>query len=139
MVDVVTKLDGQSPVEIVGDRFCHAEFVEALRDAGLDRVPFIWRGFGWKDSSEDCERLRHAVSEGEVKTMPPLLLLVQQTAEEFLAGMGEVENTTVIFRTRYMAGLTTTDRLIYDGTPYDLKQIVERGRRRGLELRGKAQ
>jgi phage terminase large subunit-like protein len=74
IADVVTKLDGQSPVAIVGDRFRHAEFLEALRDAGLDRVPFIWRGFGWKDGSEDCERLRRAVFEGEVKTMPSLLL-----------------------------------------------------------------
>ncbi|WP_417429526.1 terminase large subunit domain-containing protein [Kiloniella sp.] len=74
MADVVEKLDGQIPASIVGDRFRHAEFLEALRDAGLDRVPFIWRGFGWKDGSEDCERLRRAVFEGEVKTIPSLLL-----------------------------------------------------------------
>ena len=74
MADVVTKLDGQTPVAIVGDRFRHAEFVEALREAALDRVPFIWRGFGWKDGSEDCERLRRAVFEGKVKSMPSLLL-----------------------------------------------------------------
>lgn len=74
IADVVDKLDGQAPAAIVGDRFRHAEFLEALRDAGLDRVPFIWRGFGWKDGSEDCERLRRAVFEGDVKSMPSLLL-----------------------------------------------------------------
>ena len=74
MADVAEKLDGQAPAAICGDRFRHAEFLEALRDAGLDRVPFIWRGFGWKDGSEDCERLRRAVYEGDVKAAPSLLL-----------------------------------------------------------------
>lgn len=46
--DMVAKLDGQAPAAIVGDRFRHAEFLEALRDAGLARVPMIYRGFGWK-------------------------------------------------------------------------------------------
>jgi phage terminase large subunit-like protein len=58
----------------VGDRFRHAEFVEALREAGLDRVPMIYRGFGWQDGSEDCERMRRAVFEGDVQTLPSLLL-----------------------------------------------------------------
>ncbi len=74
LADVVERLDGQAPAAIVGDRFRHAEFLEALRDAGLERVPFIWRGFGWKDGSEDCERLRRAVFEGDVKAAPSLLL-----------------------------------------------------------------
>jgi len=74
MADVVARLDGQAPAAICGDRFRHAEFVEALRGAGLDRVPFIWRGFGWKDGSEDCERFRRALFEGRVRTAPSLLL-----------------------------------------------------------------
>lgn len=74
LADVVEKLDGQAPAAIVGDRFRHAEFIEALREAGLDRVPMIYRGFGWQDGSEDCERFRRAVFEGDVQTMPSLLL-----------------------------------------------------------------
>jgi phage terminase large subunit-like protein len=74
MADVVARLDGQAPAAIVGDRFRHAEFVEALQHAGLDRVPFIWRGFGWKDGSEDVERFRRALFEGRVKSVPSLLL-----------------------------------------------------------------
>lgn len=70
----VVKLAGQAPVCIVGDRFRHAEFVEALQAAGLDRVPFVCRGFGWRDGSEDIERLRRAVFEGKVKSAPSLLL-----------------------------------------------------------------
>lgn len=74
LVDVAAVLDGQAPAAIVGDRFRHAEFVEALRGAGLDRVPCVWRGMGWRDGSEDVERFRRALFEGRVKTVPSLLL-----------------------------------------------------------------
>jgi phage terminase large subunit-like protein len=65
--------EGQSVACIVGDRFRHAEFVEAMNGAGL-RVPFVWRGFGWKDGSEDIERFRRALFDGEVNVAPSLLL-----------------------------------------------------------------
>ena len=74
IASIVEKLDGQSPAAIAGDRFRHAEFLEAIRDAALDHVPFVYRGFGWKDGSEDCERLRRAVFEGQVKSVPSMLL-----------------------------------------------------------------
>lgn len=71
---VVKHLDGITPDCIVGDRFRHAEFNEAMQAAGLGRVPFIWRGFGWKDGAEDIERFRRALFDGEVKAVPSLLL-----------------------------------------------------------------
>lgn len=74
LADVAARLDGQAPAAIVGDRFRHAEFVEALRGAALDRVPCIWRGMGWRDGSEDVERFRRALFEGRVQTVPSLLL-----------------------------------------------------------------
>jgi phage terminase large subunit-like protein len=40
----------------------------------MGRVPFIWRGFGWKDGSEDIERFRRALFDGEIKAVPSLLL-----------------------------------------------------------------
>ncbi|NKB83087.1 phage head closure protein [Brucella grignonensis] len=64
--------------------------------------------------------------------------IVQQSATEFLTGFGEAESGTIIFRTRYLAGITTADRIIYEGGNYNLKEIKEIGRRRGLELRGVA-
>ena len=67
-------LDGQSPAAIVGDRFRHAEFMEALRGAGLDRVPCVWRGMGWRDGSEDVERFRRALFEAKIRSVPSLLL-----------------------------------------------------------------
>jgi len=71
---LVAKLDGTMPVCICGDRFRHAEFQEAMQAAGLARVPFVWRGFGWKDGAEDIERFRRALFEGHVATRPSLLL-----------------------------------------------------------------
>lgn len=71
---IVHHLDGITPDCIVGDRFRHAEFTEAMQAAGLARVPFIWRGFGWKDGSEDIERFRRALFDGEVKAAPSMLL-----------------------------------------------------------------
>lgn len=74
LADVVAMLGGQVPSAIVGDRFRHAEFVEALRGAGLERVPCVWRGMGWRDGSEDVERFRRALFEGKVRCLPSLLL-----------------------------------------------------------------
>ena len=74
LADLVRRLDGASPACIVGDRFRHAEFAEAMQRAGLSRVPFVWRGFGWKDGSEDIERFRRSLFDGEVKAAPSLLL-----------------------------------------------------------------
>lgn len=73
LVELAKLVDSSSIACIVGDRFRHAEFTEAMQKANL-RVPFIWRGFGWKDGSEDIERFRRALFDGQVKTLPSLLL-----------------------------------------------------------------
>jgi SPP1 family predicted phage head-tail adaptor len=64
--------------------------------------------------------------------------VLQQAANEFFTGYGEAETGTVIFRVRYRPGITTADRVSYDGIPYGLKEIKELGRRDALELRGEA-
>lgn len=74
LAEIVRQLDGIQPACIVGDRFKNALFTEAINAAGLGRVPFIWRGFGWKDGTEDIERFRRALFDGEVKVKPSLLL-----------------------------------------------------------------
>lgn len=60
--------------------------------------------------------------------------LVQRGAEEFLAGFGEAENGSAVFRIRYVTGITTADRVHFDGVVYQIDEIVELGRKRGLEL-----
>lgn len=74
LAEIAALLNGQAPAAIVGDRFRHAEFVEALRGAGLERVPCVWRGMGWRDGAEDVERFRRALFEGKVRCVPSLLL-----------------------------------------------------------------
>lgn len=74
LAEVVKMTEGQGVAAIVGDRFRFAEFQEAMRAAGLDRVQFSARGFGWRDGAEDIERFRRALFEGQVKTVPSLLL-----------------------------------------------------------------
>lgn len=64
--------------------------------------------------------------------------VLQQSASEFFTGYGEAETGTVIFRVRYRPGITTANRVTYNGTAYDIKEIKEIGRRDALELRGEA-
>jgi SPP1 family predicted phage head-tail adaptor len=61
--------------------------------------------------------------------------IVAQSASEFLTGFGEAQAGTIVFRLRYLPGITTADRVNYGGQAYDLKEVTEIGRRRGLELR----
>ena len=61
--------------------------------------------------------------------------LVSLGATEQSAAFGEAETVGLVLRTRYLAGLTTADRVLLDGEAFNLKAIVEIGRRRGLELR----
>ena len=64
---------------------------------------------------------------------------VTLTAEEFLAGMGEGERRSVVFRIRWRPDVQLSDRIVADGIAYGLTEIVELGRKAGLELRGVAQ
>ncbi len=64
--------------------------------------------------------------------------VVRQSADETATGYGEAQTGSVTFRIRYMSGITTADRVTYDGITYGLKGILEIGRRHGLELRAVA-
>ncbi|MHA6692039.1 phage head closure protein [Devosia sp. A449] len=61
--------------------------------------------------------------------------ILQQTATEFLRAEAEAERNTIIFRVRYVPGLTTSARVTHAGQAYDLVEIKPLGRRQGLELR----
>lgn len=60
---------------------------------------------------------------------------IDATADETPRTFGEAEAITMTFRIRYVGNLTTADRVIYEGVPFNLVGITEIGRRRGLELR----
>jgi head-tail adaptor len=61
--------------------------------------------------------------------------LVQSGTEEFQRAFGGSSETAVIFRTRYVAGITLADRVSYGSAVHNIVEIKEIGRRRGLELR----
>lgn len=64
--------------------------------------------------------------------------VLQAAADESTTDFGEAQTDTLTFRTRYFAGITTADRLVFDGRVFNLKNITEIGRRDALELRAVA-
>ncbi len=70
---MLAKLDGYPIATICCDRFRQSEFLEALAKTSV-RVAPTWRGQGWVDLGEDCERFRQFVFDGKVKALPSLLM-----------------------------------------------------------------
>ena len=61
--------------------------------------------------------------------------LVERSTEEFLRSAGETDETTIVFRTRFMEGVSNNDRVSFDGQGFDIREVTTIGRRKGLELR----
>ncbi|UWR59110.1 phage head closure protein [Phaeobacter inhibens] len=80
-----------------------------------------------------------AVTGAESKTWAPVATvraeLVQRSADEFLTGFGVAESGNAVFRIRFLPAITPADRVTCDGVTYDINEIAELGRQRGLELR----
>lgn len=61
--------------------------------------------------------------------------IVQASTEEFIQAYGASDETVIIFRTRWMDGVTLADRVYYEGGYFDVKEVREIGRRKGMDLR----
>lgn len=61
--------------------------------------------------------------------------LIQSSTEEFLRAAGVSDETVIIFRTRWLEGVITSDQITYEDVTYNIKETKEIGRRKGLELR----
>jgi SPP1 family predicted phage head-tail adaptor len=61
--------------------------------------------------------------------------IVQASTEEFQRAYGEGGNTAIIFRLRWLDGVTVAHRVTYDGKILNIRETKEIGRRKGLELR----
>lgn len=61
--------------------------------------------------------------------------LVTMSTEEFLRASGEASEATIVFRTRFLPGITNAHRLTFEGRQFDIKEVKEIGRRDALELR----
>ena len=73
LAEVLRHVEGETVSAITMDRYKQAELSEGLNRAGI-RAPLAWRGQGFRDGGEDCERFRRAVFDGQVKAEPSLLL-----------------------------------------------------------------
>lgn len=73
LVEVIKHVQGSPVAAITMDRYKQSELAEALDRAGI-RAPLVWRGQGFRDGGEDCERFRRAVFDGKVRSKPSLLL-----------------------------------------------------------------
>lgn len=61
--------------------------------------------------------------------------IIEASTEEYQRAYGEGGSTSIVFRIRWLAGVSVDDRVVYDGTPLNIRDIKEIGRRKGLELR----
>jgi len=64
---------GERIAALTADRYKQAELGEAIDKVGI-RCPLVWRGQGFRDGNEDCERFRRAAYDGKVQSSPSLLL-----------------------------------------------------------------
>jgi SPP1 family predicted phage head-tail adaptor len=60
--------------------------------------------------------------------------IIQSSTEEFLTN-GASDTTSIIFRTRYFEGVYTSSQVIYEGETFNVREVKEIGRRKGLDLR----
>lgn len=58
----------------------------------------------------------------------------QQGGREFFATAQEVSERKVVFRIRWIEGLTVLDRVVLDGAEHDIEEVRRLGRKEGIEL-----
>jgi hypothetical protein len=61
--------------------------------------------------------------------------IVQVNTEELLRNYGPASESVAIFQTRSIDGVTPADHLLEAVASFDIKEVTEIGRRRGLEIR----
>ena len=61
--------------------------------------------------------------------------IIQSSTEEFIRNYGASDQTVIIFRTRWIDGVTNACRVVYDAQVHNIKETKEIGRRKGLDIR----
>lgn len=96
---------------------------------------------GSLDTPITIERATNAPNEYGTPTMTWTTLasaraqVIMSKTEEFIHSGGANDETAVVFRTRWIEGVTAADRVVHDGRPLNIKEVKPLGRRRGLEIR----
>jgi len=60
---------------------------------------------------------------------------IEATTDEYIRGYGASTERVMVFRTRYVDGVTAADQIVFEDQPFVIKQIKELGRRQALEFR----
>ena len=61
--------------------------------------------------------------------------VVPVSGNERFVSQQVIAEADTLFKIRYMSGLTPLDRVVYDGRTYDVKGVIEIGRRReGMQI-----
>lgn len=99
-----------------------------MRAGAMDRVIEIQR------ASESVNSLGQVVAVwSAIATMRAQK--IEASTTEFMRAFGASTETAIIFRTRFLDGVTLADRVSYEGNAFNLVDVKEIGRRKGLELR----
>ncbi|MCV9997680.1 phage head closure protein [Pararhizobium sp. YC-54] len=61
--------------------------------------------------------------------------IIQASTQELLEAQGVTDDTVIIFRTRWIDGVTNAGRIHYDGGYFNIRGTKEIGRRKGMDLR----
>lgn len=61
--------------------------------------------------------------------------IIQGSSEEFFRAGGIAEVQALVFRLRYLDSVSTADRVAYNGLWFNIAEVKEIGRRKGLEIR----
>ena len=78
----------------------------------------------------------------EIITFEPLAEVwahvLQQGGREFLGAEAVTAERRVVFRIRWLAGVSALHRVVYEGRAHNITEVREIGRREGLELHSTA-
>jgi SPP1 family predicted phage head-tail adaptor len=58
----------------------------------------------------------------------------QQGGTEFLRAQEVTAERRVVFRVRWLEGVSVLDRIVYEDRPHNITEVRELGRREGLEI-----
>ena len=61
--------------------------------------------------------------------------VVSRSTEEFIRDAGASDVTAIVFRTRFLGGITNADRVAFNGQSFNIREATPIGNDRGLELR----
>lgn len=72
--EVLERVHGSAITCIVADRFRRSLLEEGVQQSGFLHLPIVYRANGWYHGGEDLNRFRSAALDGEVQTLPNLML-----------------------------------------------------------------